>query len=601
MTMKMAALQPEEIIVNPEEASHEMGEKDELSKLESCGPVSPDGVDGLSSTAADESDESAESGSETEEEEEEDEKEQDEEAMPDGDSNDDLHALLAFSKSRLENKPQPPPVVEPTQVEGDEDDDDEDDDDEDNDDEDATSDNESPEKFADAGDAAGGDMQLEGKSPVDESPAIDEEHSEEKKVDADPVAPQSPASLLKDQAYYLELAMKKTKEAEAKALQDEDPDIELAMKKSKEAEVKALQDEDPGYLRKIAEEKVEKAQAKAKEDEEATAENVIKPQMTRGPARSENQELWALLNYSKKRLETGSTPQVKKRTSVRGDDMSVSSKLSKSSKRSLSSRKSVTIVAPIAVEGGPGDLGSPSQVTDANGVEAGKTDAPFPDVTDNGDASVDGSVSLESETKNSDESDNSDSDDDESSDEEEEEEDDLPDFLKDTDVDETDPEEAKMLYEAAKFKAASILSVSEEKLTDVQMLQAIAIAEDAARKGDEKFSTKRSLFKLNEAKIEDLKSFLSLSMSPKNSQQGDVARKVEREAVGWGIGKGRFAKKMGSVFQDFREKCDEIDGKKQQERESHPTSKEMFCAGMLDLKAQIDEYEKIVTSKGKKP
>lgn len=194
--------------------------------------------------------------------------------------------------------------------------------------------------------------------------------------------------------------------------------------------------------------------------------------------------------------------------------------------------------------------------------------------------------------KNSDESDNSDDEDsDESSDEEEEEEeDDLPDFLKDSGE---DPEEAKMMYEAAKFKAASILSVSEEKLTDVQMLQAIAIAEEAARKGDEKFSTKRSLFKLNEAKIEDLKSFLNLSISPKVSQQ---RASPKNEEVRWGIGKGRFIKKIGSVIQDFKEKCEEIDNKKEIERKGKPSNVEMLQIGMQDLKSQIEEYERIVTA-----
>ncbi len=42
----------------------------------------------------------------------------------------------------------------------------------------------------------------------------------------------------------------------------------------------------------------------------------------------------------------------------------------------------------------------------------------------------------------------------------------------------------------------------------------------------------------------------------------------------------------------------------EQERVGKPTNKELFQAGMLDLKAQIEEYEKIVTAtakKGKKP
>lgn len=60
---------------------------------------------------------------------------------------------------------------------------------------------------------------------------------------------------------------------------------------------------------------------------------------------------------------------------------------------------------------------------------------------------------------------------------------------------------------------------------------------------------------------------------------------------------GRFIKKIGAVVQDFKEKCNEIDERKQHERQGQPTTKEMMSAAMLDLKAQIDEYEKIVNSK----
>ena len=136
------------------------------------------------------------------------------------------------------------------------------------------------------------------------------------------------------------------------------------------------------------------------------------------------------------------------------------------------------------------------------------------------------------------------------------------------------------MYEAAKFKAASILSVSEESLTDVQMLQAIAIAEEAARNGDEKFSTKRSLFKLNEAKIDDLKSFLNLGQESTN-QSGN-------QQVGWGIGRGRFIKKVGSIVQNFKTRCEELDERKQQERAGKPTDVELLSSAGYDLKAQIE-------------
>ena len=124
------------------------------------------------------------------------------------------------------------------------------------------------------------------------------------------------------------------------------------------------------------------------------------------------------------------------------------------------------------------------------------------------------------------------------------------------------------------------------------MLQAIAIAEDAAKNGEEKFSTKRSLFKLNEAKVEDLKSLLSLSFAQTSStteQNGVIPKERERYTGGWGIGGGRLIKKLGTVAQDFREKCNEIDAKKEKARVGQPTGKDMLNAAMLDLRTQIEE------------
>jgi hypothetical protein len=340
---------------------------------------------------------------------------------------------------------------------------------------------------------------------------------------------------VKDQAYFIELA--------------------IAMKKLEEAELKAKNDVDPVYLlkvaseKKVSEKKVQEAHAKARVDEKSMSENVAKSVMPPKPARSENAELWELLNYSKMRLETGATPQVGKKSgsksgSLREDDAtSMSSNLSESSKLSMGSRDHD---APVTVVGGPGGGNA------VGGEEVGNADAPLQDVNDNGDASVDGSVSSESATKNDEESDNSDDDDnnEDESIEDGEEEEELPDFLKDNDEGEIDPEEAKALYEAAKFKAVSILSVTKDNLSDVQMLQAIAIAEEAAKKGVEKFSTKRSLFKLHEAKVEDLTSFLDYSSSP-TSEETETTKVEARAGVGWGMVRdmvrGRLIKKLGTV------------------------------------------------------
>lgn len=115
------------------------------------------------------------------------------------------------------------------------------------------------------------------------------------------------------------------------------------------------------------------------------------------------------------------------------------------------------------------------------------------------------------------------------------------------------------------------------------MLQAIAIAEEAAKKGPEKISTKRSLFKLNEAKVEDLKAFLDYSSSP--TREETETSKVEAGAdVGWVMARdmvrGRLFKKLGKVVKNFKVKNGEEE------------------AVMLDLKAHIEDYEEYVKKKG---
>ncbi len=149
---------------------------------------------------------------------------------------------------------------------------------------------------------------------------------------------------------------------------------------------------DRSHLLKLAEKKVKEAEEKAKKESASSTAR-------RSDA---NSELWALLNYSKMRIETGYTPRL-----VRGN--------------------------------------TPTQSDDEE------------------------SASMASSIEEDEESYSSRSDDeDDCSDEED---DGLPSFLKDVE-DDVDPEEARKLYDEAKFKAESILSLPEEKLTDVQMLQA---------------------------------------------------------------------------------------------------------------------------------
>ncbi|KAL3779415.1 hypothetical protein HJC23_000517 [Cyclotella cryptica] len=490
-------------------------------------------------------------------------RDREEDEIPGGDSNADLHALLAYSKSRLEKQAvQQDPALplgddEPAEV---------------------TDDDEVEEAF----------------ECTDFNSAAD--HTVIHRADS-----------AHDQ---LEIAKAKVKEAEAKAAADDEEmeALRIAEAKLRSAQAQAEADAriadaetraDPAHLLQLAEQKVKEAEKKARKDEEETGVAVLKPTVSTSKRSEANSELWALLNYSKVRLETGATPQLGKKTSsTRGDDVSVSSKGTKISVSSKASKRSSASgsKAPISVVG----ASSNSVKNEEESLEKVLGEqAPFPDVTGD-DASVEGSVSGDDEQESlPNDSDREVDSDSEASEEEEEEEDELPSFLKDDDDEEEfDPAEAKRLYEEAKFKAASILSVSEEKLTDVQMLQAMAIAEEAAKNGDEKFSTKRSLFRLNEAKLEDLKSFLDFNVMNKGEAAAETTpeQKKEREH-GWGIGKGRLMKKLGAAFQDLKERCDEIDERKQQERKGRPSNSQMINAAFDDLKKQIDEYERIVKSK----
>ena len=445
--------------------------------------------------------------------------------LPDGNSNADLHALLAYSKNRLEAAP---PSIEDKPAEISDDD----------------------------------------ESTASANDTIQRCNSEEEQ---------------------LAIAKAKMAEAEAKALADDDEMEALreeariaAQREATKTDVSIDAQNDPAHMLKLAEMKVRQAEEKARKDEEATGVNVIKPAAAPTKRSEANSELWALLNYSKVRLETGATPQLGKKKDTKGDDVSVSSKGTKSSKKSNASRSAGAL---------DGSTKSPVKSEDEN--------VPFPDVTGD-DASVEGSVSADEEHESLDKSVDEEELDSDESEDEEEGEDELPSFLKSNskEEEEMDPDEVKRLYEEAKFKAASILSV-DENLTEVQMLQAMAIAVEAANNGEEKFSTKRSLFKLNEAKLEDLKSFLDFSsMSRASKENNETPQKTEQEPVRWGIGGGRLMKKLGASFRDLKEKCDEIDQRKQKERQGQLSHTEMFNAAFDDLKKQIDEYEKIV--KGKK-
>ena len=277
------------------------------------------------------------------------------EALPDGDTNDDLHALLAYSKNRLEQAASAEQAEKPPEIE-----------------DGVEEDHEEDEDQPGIDDASGA-----------ETGATDEH-------DAGAVPAESGAG--EDQVIV--------------PTRDESSDEE-------QTESSVIEGKSDEELLKLAEEKVRLAEEKARlDDADETEEKAAEEPSAR---RNENSELWALLNYSKMRLETGATPSLGKKPAGK-DDQSVSSKLSKTSRTSKRSLGSKSATNSVTVEGGPA-------VSPLNG-DGDKPDVPFPDVTDGGNVSVDGSVSLES--KNDEDEDEDEDESDEESSEDEDGEDELP-------------------------------------------------------------------------------------------------------------------------------------------------------------------------------
>lgn len=536
-----------------------------------------------------------ESDSDSESEEEDDDgEEENPEDMPDGDTTADLHALLAFSKSRLEKAPEPPPAPSEEAAAEVMDDDEE------------SVDSEMMEEQELLGEEDGSEAAA---PPEEDTLAVESQNSasEEntpaaKRGVTDLVIDASSSSLLAEEKKesandvpsvtaeedLLQIAQQKLREAEAKAEED-DPESEIlkaANEKLRIVEEKAQSEKpekDQAHLFRMAEEKVRLAEEKAQLDEAQLDGDVIKPKPAPNRRSDANAELWALLNYSKKRLETGATPQVKKSSKAGGDDnASVSSKRSANSRKSFASAKK----SPTSADAFPGhneavvavDSVDVGQAQQSNSVE---NDTQTADDGSEENIEVSSNVSVASGMKDQENEEDESLSDEESSDEEsddsdeddDEEEDELPDFLKSDETDKVNAEEEKRLYEAARSYGASVLSVAEENLTDVQLMQALAVATEAARNGEEKFSTKSSLFKLHEANLEDIKAIFDMGMrsSPKNASargegEGEGGNGRQRRKSGrWGAGKGRFFQKVGNAFSDFKTKCDAVDDRKRRD------------------------------------
>ena len=439
--------------------------------------------------------------------------------IPDGDSNADLHALLAFSKKRLDTVKQPPD----------------------------------------------GDGESQRDSATQEE-AETKEQQEEKTDTDDVAAAAAPAETAQDNV------PEETENAATNASDDNEGSNAAAS----EAKTKAEDDEgtDP-------------AAAAAKTDGMSSKEAAAKASQ----ADDSQKELWALLSYSKQRLETGAhaggqkkekkkSSSRKKRSSSMGTAGSMKSPLtSPTASPARRPKKSDAAAAEgdmeeLQLEGGGG------------GENEKKANADAGDDDDDGQHSRESVASegSDGERMDSDEEEYSNEDAEElSSDEEDSEEEDsedshddsrggipaTPSFLRqleETDKEGPDSTDAKIMSDAARSYADAILSVADEKgtgdLTEKQMLEAMSVAEAAAAAGEERFTTSIAQLRLHEAKVASKK--MAMSMKAEVDKAAKSAKTVKDRQVARQnklfSGKRPAGKWITGKVKEFQETCAKVDG-----------------------------------------
>ena len=321
--------------------------------------------------------------------------------------------------------------------------------------------------------------------------------------------------------------------------------------------------------------------------------------MANKPGRDSNKELWALLSYSKQRLESGThvttaTGETKKKSKPRRKKRS-----SSVGSRSAASGTKSAVTSPTGspARPTPGDDSMDELNLGNNEVQTkNNADAEGTDIDDDGEHSRESVASEIFRSRDSegvdseDEEDDSEysDDEDESSGEEDEENSDedsdedsrggiatTPSFLRQLEEREEEDGRAaadaaadiRIMSDAARSYADAILSVADEKgtgnLTDEQMLEAIYVAEAAAAAGDERFTTFGSLGKLHEAKasIKDLTASMKVEME-KAAEKAKAAknRQVARQNKLFSGDRpaGKWFKGQLKTFQDT---CAKVDGK----------------------------------------
>ena len=344
------------------------------------------------------------------------------------------------------------------------------------------------------------------------------------------------------------------------------------------SEAKTKADDDEG---------TDTAAAAAKTDGMSSKEAAAKASQ----ADDSQKELWALLSYSKQRLETGAhaggqkkekkkSSSRKKRSSSMGTAGSMKSPLtSPTASPARRPKKSDAAAAE-------GDMEELQLDGGGGGENEKKANADAGDDDDDGQHSRESVASegSDGERMDSDEEEYSNEDAEElSSDEEDSEEEDsedshddsrggipaTPSFLRqleETDKEGPDSTDAKIMSDAARSYADAILSVADEKgtgdLTEKQMLEAMSVAEAAAAAGEERFTTSIAQLRLHEAKVASKK--MAISMKAEVDKAAKSAKTVKDRQVARQnkifSGKRPAGKWITGKVKEFQETCAKVDG-----------------------------------------
>ena len=437
--------------------------------------------------------------------------------IPDGDSNADLHALLAFSKKRLDTVKQPPD----------------------------------------------GESQRDGATQEE---AETKEQQEEKTDTDDVAAAAAPAETAQDDV------PEETENAATNASDDNEGSNAAAS----EAKTKAEDDEG-----------TDTAAAAAKTDGMSSKEAAAKASQ----ADDSQKELWALLSYSKQRLETGAHAGSQKKEKKKS-----SSRKKRSSSMGTAGSMKSPLTSPTAsparrpkksdAAAAEGDMEELQLDGGGGGENEKKANADAVDDDDDGQHSRESVASegSDGERMDSDEEEYSNEDAEElSSDEEDSEEEDsedshddsrggipaTPSFLRqleETDKEGPDSTDAKIMSDAARSYADAILSVADEKgtgdLTEKQMLEAMSVAEAAAAAGEERFTTSIAQLRLHEAKVASKK--MAISMKAEVDKAAKSAKTVKDRQVARQnkifSGKRPAGKWITGKVKEFQETCAKVDG-----------------------------------------